>query len=85
VDVQLAAGRLDAARGAAEQLATCAARLALAHALVGERPKVAVAEAQAALEAFERLQAVRDADAAAAMLRSLGGPEPPWPRRAAGR
>jgi tetratricopeptide (TPR) repeat protein len=50
------------------------ARLALADALVVERPEVAVAEARAALEAFERLRAARDADAAAAVLRSLGGP-----------
>jgi DNA-binding NarL/FixJ family response regulator len=48
------------------------ARLALANALVAERPEVAMAEARAALEAFERLQAARDADAAAAVLRSLG-------------
>ncbi len=48
------------------------ARLALANALVAERPEVAVAEARAALEAFERLRAARDADAAAAVLRSLG-------------
>jgi DNA-binding NarL/FixJ family response regulator len=48
------------------------ARLALANALVSERPEVAIAEARAALEAFERLQAARDADAAAALLRSLG-------------
>ena len=31
-----------------------------------------MAEARAALDAFERLQAARDADAAAAVLRSLG-------------
>ena len=31
-----------------------------------------MAEARAALEAFERLQAARDVDAAAALLRSLG-------------
>ena len=31
-----------------------------------------MAEARAALEAFDRLQAARDADAAAAVLRSLG-------------
>jgi DNA-binding NarL/FixJ family response regulator len=50
------------------------ARLALANALVTERPEVAVAEARAALEAFERLQAARDAAVAAALLRSLGVP-----------
>ena len=37
-----------------------------------EQPEVAMAEARAALEAFERLQAARHADAAAAVLRSLG-------------
>jgi DNA-binding NarL/FixJ family response regulator len=47
-------------------------RLALANALVAERPEVAMAEAKAALEAFQRLEAARQADAAAALLRSLG-------------
>jgi DNA-binding NarL/FixJ family response regulator len=37
-------------------------------------PEVAVAEAKAALEAFERLEAARHADAAGALLRSLGAP-----------
>ena len=48
-------------------------RLTLANALRTERPEVALAEARAALEAFDHLQAARDADAAAALLRSLGG------------
>jgi DNA-binding NarL/FixJ family response regulator len=47
-------------------------RLELATALLTERPEVAMAEARAALEAFERLHAARDVDAAAAVLRSLG-------------
>ena len=47
-------------------------RLHLAQALAAERPDVAIAEARAALDAFEHLQAARDADAAAALLRSLG-------------
>ena len=47
-------------------------RLALARLLVRDKPEVAMTEARAALESFERLQAARDADAAAAMLRSLG-------------
>jgi DNA-binding NarL/FixJ family response regulator len=47
-------------------------RLELASALVTEHPEVAMAEARAALEAFDRLQAARHADAAAALLRSLG-------------
>jgi DNA-binding NarL/FixJ family response regulator len=50
--------------------------LELAAALATERPEVAMAEAQAALAGFERLQAARDADAAAAVLRSLGAPGP---------
>ncbi|MCA1825045.1 MAG: LuxR C-terminal-related transcriptional regulator [Frankia sp.] len=56
------------------------ARLELAAALVTDRPEVALAEARAALEAFERLQAARHADAAAAMLRSLGARGPSGPR-----
>jgi ATP/maltotriose-dependent transcriptional regulator MalT len=48
------------------------ARLELANALLTERPEVAMAEARAALEAFERMMAARHADAAAAVLRSLG-------------
>jgi DNA-binding NarL/FixJ family response regulator len=48
------------------------ARLELASALVKDRPEVAMAEARAALEAFDRLQAARYADAASAVLRSLG-------------
>jgi DNA-binding CsgD family transcriptional regulator len=48
------------------------ARLDLARAVASDQPEVAVAEAKAALEIFERLGAVRDADAATALLRSLG-------------
>jgi DNA-binding CsgD family transcriptional regulator/predicted negative regulator of RcsB-dependent stress response len=48
------------------------AGLALARALASERPEVARAEAGAALDAFTRLRAARDADAAAAVLRQLG-------------
>jgi DNA-binding NarL/FixJ family response regulator len=44
---------------------------------------VALAEARAALDAFEQLQAARHVDAAAAMLRSLGG-RGPSPRRSPG-
>jgi DNA-binding NarL/FixJ family response regulator len=47
-------------------------RLELAKALITDRPDVALGEARAALEAFDRLQAARDADSAAAVLRSLG-------------
>ena len=42
-------------------------------ALAADRPEVALAEARAALDGFERLPAARHADAAAALLRSLGG------------
>lgn len=48
------------------------ARLELARALVAEQPDVAIAEATAALAAYERLAAARDADAAASLLRTLG-------------
>jgi DNA-binding CsgD family transcriptional regulator len=47
-------------------------RLELSRALAADRPEVALAEARAALRDFERLQAARQADAAAAVLRSLG-------------
>ncbi|MGQ0615412.1 MAG: helix-turn-helix transcriptional regulator [Acidimicrobiia bacterium] len=47
-------------------------RLELAAALVADRPEVATAEARAALAAFETLDASRHADAAAALLRTLG-------------
>jgi DNA-binding CsgD family transcriptional regulator len=47
-------------------------RLLLAEALTLTRPRAAIAEARSARDAFERLGAGRDADAAAALLRSLG-------------
>jgi DNA-binding CsgD family transcriptional regulator len=49
------------------------ARLELARALAAEAPEPAAAEARRALALFERLGALRDADRAAALLRSLGG------------
>ena len=49
-------------------------RLEMARALSGRAPEVAVAEARAALGDFERLEAARHADAAGALLRSLGAP-----------
>jgi DNA-binding NarL/FixJ family response regulator len=58
-------------------------RLELAHALRTDQPEVALAEARASLEAFERLQAARQVDAAAAVLRSLGV-RPASPRRTTG-
>jgi DNA-binding NarL/FixJ family response regulator len=52
-------------------------RLDLARTLAMDRPEEAVVEADAALTAFERIGARADADAAAALLRSLGaGPRP---------
>ena len=52
------------------ELAT--SRFELANALLVDRPEVAMAEARAAFDAFEKLQAARHADAAAALLRTLG-------------
>jgi DNA-binding NarL/FixJ family response regulator len=49
-------------------------RLEMARAQAKWSPEVAIAEAKAALEDFEKLQAARHADAAAALLRSLGAP-----------
>ena len=49
-------------------------RLELARALAEGSPEVAIAEAKLALQDFERLAAPRNADAAAALLRSLGAP-----------
>jgi len=51
-----------------------ATRLELARALREDRPEVALAEAKAALDAFEHLEATRQADIAAALLRELGAP-----------
>lgn len=48
------------------------ARLELAKASADEQPEVAIAEARTALETLEQQHAARDADAAAALLRSLG-------------
>jgi DNA-binding NarL/FixJ family response regulator len=48
--------------------------LEMARALTQGSPEVAINEAKAALEDFERLDAARDADEAAAVLRSLGAP-----------
>jgi len=46
----------------------------MAYALAERSPEVAIAEAKAALEDFERLDAARYADAVGALLRSLGAP-----------
>jgi DNA-binding CsgD family transcriptional regulator len=58
------------------------ARLELARALADASPELAVAEARSALGAFERLGANGDADAADALLRSLGAPGRTGPKRA---
>jgi DNA-binding CsgD family transcriptional regulator len=50
------------------------AHLEMARALSERSPEVAVTEARSALLGFERLEAARHADAAAALLRSLGAP-----------
>jgi DNA-binding NarL/FixJ family response regulator len=55
------------------------ARLTLARAMQDSRPEVALAEARAAFDAYERLDAARQVDAASALLRSLGV-RPPSPR-----
>jgi ATP/maltotriose-dependent transcriptional regulator MalT len=82
--VGVASGRGDARRLLHQALAGFAqaqlpmelarTRLELARALAEEVPEVAVAEATAALAAFERLQAASHADAARTLLRSLGVP-----------
>lgn len=61
-------------------LELAATRLELARAMSADRPDAAIAEAKTALEAFERLHAARQADAAAALLRKLGGPARTGPK-----
>jgi DNA-binding CsgD family transcriptional regulator len=80
--VSLATGRDDArvflreavdAFGVAQlPMERAVARLDLARAFVERSPESAVAEARAALDDFERLDAARYADEAAALLRTLG-------------
>jgi DNA-binding NarL/FixJ family response regulator len=55
-------------------------RLLLARALASGQPAVGLAEARRALAAFETLGAAADADAAAALLRSLGARSRPGPK-----
>jgi DNA-binding CsgD family transcriptional regulator len=59
---------------------TARCRLELAVALASDLPEVAVAEARVALATFKDLDASRYADAAAALLRSLGARPAPAPR-----
>ena len=59
--------------GALEMPYECArVRHLIAQALAGSQPETAIVEARAALAAFEALDAARDADACAALLRSIG-------------
>jgi DNA-binding NarL/FixJ family response regulator/tetratricopeptide (TPR) repeat protein len=62
-------------------LAAARAQLELARALAGRVPAAAVAEARLALGTFERLGALRDADAAGDLLRRLGVAGRAWPTR----
>ena len=62
--------RLEAAR----------AQLELARAIASDGPDAAIAEARLAMQAFERIGAVGDADAAGALLRELGAPGRAWPK-----
>lgn len=56
-------------------------RLALAGAIAADAPDGAAAEARAALDAFGRMGAAHDANAAEALLRELGGGGRVWPKR----
>jgi hypothetical protein len=71
-----AVGHLEAALAAFESvglpLEEACTRLELGRRLSAATPDVAVAEARAALAIFDRLGAARQADAAAALLRTLG-------------
>lgn len=58
-------------------------QLELARAVASTSPEVAVAHATSAHETFARTSALRDADAAAALLRSLGVPTLPGPKGSA--
>jgi ATP/maltotriose-dependent transcriptional regulator MalT len=75
-EMDAATGQLEAALERFSQLnlplETARARLELARVLTTGHPAVAVADARIALAAFEQLGAAADADAAAALLRSLG-------------
>jgi DNA-binding CsgD family transcriptional regulator len=57
------------------------AQLELARVVAPRAPDAALAEARLALRTFKRLGAVRDADAAAELLRGLGAAGRTWPRR----
>lgn len=57
------------------------ARLALAQLLAAQQPPVALAEASAAYEVFDRVGATQHADEAAALLRTLDAPARTGPKR----
>ncbi len=61
-------------------LESARAQLELARAIAQPAAEVAVAEGRAALRTFERLGASADADAAAALLRRVGGAGRAWPK-----
>jgi DNA-binding CsgD family transcriptional regulator len=60
---------------------TALVRLELARVLAAATPELAITEARGALRAFERLGASGDADAAEALLRSLGAPGRTGPKQ----
>ena len=64
---------LDHLQAAEMPLEAAQARLAIARALVAETPELAASEARRALAVFDRLGALSQADAASALIRSLGG------------
>ncbi|MGH3012171.1 MAG: LuxR C-terminal-related transcriptional regulator [Gaiellaceae bacterium] len=77
VDFQAA---LELFSGLGLALEAAQSRVALARALASNAPAAAVVEARHALETFERLGAIRDADATAALLRELGAPARTFPK-----
>jgi DNA-binding NarL/FixJ family response regulator len=87
-DAERAAERLRSALAALTRLDlpvdAAQVRLALARVCADDAGAVAVAEATAALETFDRVGAALLADAAAALLRSLGAPGRSGPRGASG-
>lgn len=60
---------------------TASARLELARVISVDRPTAAIAELEAAHQTFQELGARRDADQAAALIRTLGGPNKTGPKR----
>ncbi len=62
-------------------LETARARFAIAEMAVASNPELAKVEALGSLEVFDQLGAQRDIDASAALLRALGVPSKPGPKR----